>query len=126
MLSVFTPAVISNLQVAYRRSADPLNATVWLHIGSKGRTVAAGALGGRAALADRCRRRWLRFLVVVQFDIGEIRPEMRAILARMVKKPKRPKREDAAQSAFRALQHVIETTEGPNAKPPKKAPRKAR
>jgi hypothetical protein len=44
----------------------------------------------------------------------------------MTKKPKRPKREDAAQSAFRALQHVIETTEGPSAKPPKKAPRKAR
>jgi hypothetical protein len=30
----------------------------------------------------------------------------------MVKKPKRPRREDAAQSAFRALQHVIEQTEG--------------
>lgn len=41
----------------------------------------------------------------------------------MVKKPKRPKREDAAQSAFRALHHVIDTTEkanpAPKAKPTK-------
>jgi hypothetical protein len=42
----------------------------------------------------------------------------------MVKKPKRPKREDAAQSAFRALQHVIETTEGPKPIPTKKKPRR--
>jgi hypothetical protein len=42
----------------------------------------------------------------------------------MVKKPKRPKREDAAQSAFRALQHVIETTEEPGKAAIKKAPKK--
>ena len=30
----------------------------------------------------------------------------------MSKKPKRPKREDVAQSAFRALQHIINSTEG--------------
>jgi hypothetical protein len=35
-------------------------------------------------------------------------------------KPKRPKREDAAQSAFRALQHVIETTEGKKPAPKRK------
>jgi hypothetical protein len=38
----------------------------------------------------------------------------------MAKKPKRPKREDAAQSAFRALQHVIETTEKPKPTPKRK------
>jgi hypothetical protein len=38
--------------------------------------------------------------------------ERRARLKSLTKKPKRPKREDAAQSAFRALQQVIETTEG--------------
>jgi hypothetical protein len=38
----------------------------------------------------------------------------------MAKKQKRPKREDAAQSAFRALQHVIETTEGKKAAPRKR------
>jgi hypothetical protein len=42
------------------------------------------------------------------------------------KKPKRPKREDAAQSALRALQHVIEQTEGPMPKRTKKPARKAR
>jgi hypothetical protein len=36
------------------------------------------------------------------------------------KKPKRPKREDAAQSAFRALQHVIHTTEGKKPAPKRK------
>ena len=42
------------------------------------------------------------------------------------KKPKRPKREDAAESAYRALQHVIETTEGviETLKPPKPAPKR--
>jgi hypothetical protein len=39
----------------------------------------------------------------------------------MVKNPKRPKREDAAQSAFRALQHVIETTEGKKPAPKRKS-----
>lgn len=41
---------------------------------------------------------------------------------------KQPKREaeDGTQSAFRALQHVIETTEGTSAKPAKKEPRKPR
>jgi hypothetical protein len=38
----------------------------------------------------------------------------------MTKKPKRPKREDAAQSAFRALRHVIETTEMPKPAPKRK------
>jgi hypothetical protein len=36
------------------------------------------------------------------------------------KKPKRPKREDAAQSAFRTLQHVIDTTEGKKPTPKRK------
>jgi len=46
--------------------------------------------------------------------------------ARTVKKPKRPKREDAAQSAFRLMQHVIEQTEGQTSKPAKHKVRKAR
>jgi len=36
------------------------------------------------------------------------------------KKPERPKREDAAQSAFWALQQVIETTEGKKPAPKRK------
>ena len=44
----------------------------------------------------------------------------------MVKKPKRPRRtEDPAQSAFRALQHVIEQTEGKPQEPAKKKTAKA-
>jgi len=46
--------------------------------------------------------------------------------ARKVKKTKRPKREDAAQSAFRLMQHVIEQTEGQTSKPAKHKVRKAR
>jgi hypothetical protein len=41
-------------------------------------------------------------------------------IKRVTKKPRRPKREDAAQSAFRALQHVIETTEGKKLAPKRK------
>jgi hypothetical protein len=51
---------------------------------------------------------------------------VRCETARMVKKPKRPKREDAAQSAFRVLQHVIERTEGQTSKLAKKKVRKTR
>lgn len=35
-------------------------------------------------------------------------------------KPKRPKREDTAQPAFRALQHVIDTAEGKKRTPKRK------
>src|SRR6266516_3325234 len=44
---------------------------------------------------------------------------VRCDTAPMVKKPKRPKREHAAQSAFRVLQHVIEQSEGQTSKPAK-------
>jgi hypothetical protein len=51
----------------------------------------------------------------------EVLRRSRGVLKSVRKKPKRPKREDAAQSAFRAMQRVIEVTEG---KPQKKAPKR--